>query len=114
MVVALVIKAALANVSTDPSIWMPELQAAQDTRALAGKGTLDLVLLNAEHGSWYLLIMCYKIHGYKHNINTSKSSLFSVGAYTLSRISVKIVYSLDQLKEKGCYGYKNLKQNDLS
>ena len=50
MVVALVKKAALANVPTDPAIWMPALQVAQVMRAIAGEGTLNLVLLNAEHG----------------------------------------------------------------
>ena len=50
MVVALVIKAALANVPSDPVIRMPALQAVQGMRAIAGEGTLDLVLLNAEHG----------------------------------------------------------------
>ena len=50
MVVALVIKAALANVPTDPAIRMPALQAAQNKKAIAGEETLDLVLLNVEHG----------------------------------------------------------------
>ena len=44
-------KSALADLPTDPEIRTPALQAAQDMRAIAGEGTLDLVLLNVEHGS---------------------------------------------------------------
>ena len=47
--VALVIKAALAILPTNSEIWTPALQAAQDMRAIAGEGALDLVLLNMEH-----------------------------------------------------------------
>ena len=48
--VALVIKAALADLPTDPEIRTPALQAAQDMKAITGKGTMDLVLLKREHG----------------------------------------------------------------
>ena len=48
--VALVIKAALADLPTDPEMRTPALQAAQDMRAIAGEGSLNLVLLNVEHG----------------------------------------------------------------
>ena len=48
--VALVIKAALADLPTDPDNRTPALQAAQAMRAIAGEGTLDLILLNVEHG----------------------------------------------------------------
>ena len=48
--VALVIKAALADLPTDSEIRTPALHAAQAMRAIAGEGTLDLILLNVEHG----------------------------------------------------------------
>ena len=50
LVVALVIKAVLADLPTDPEIWTPALQAAQAMRTIAGEGTLELILLNVEHG----------------------------------------------------------------
>jgi hypothetical protein len=50
MVVALVIKAAQINVPTEPAARAQALTAAQELRAIAGEVTLDLVLLNAEHG----------------------------------------------------------------
>ena len=48
--VALVIIAALADLPTDPEIRTPALQAAQAMRMIAGEGTLELILLNVEHG----------------------------------------------------------------
>ena len=35
---------------TDPEIRTPALQAAQAVRVIAGEGTLELILLNVEHG----------------------------------------------------------------
>ena len=48
--VALVIKAALRHLPTDPAISIPAMEAAQILRSNAGEGTLDLMLLNAQHG----------------------------------------------------------------
>ena len=50
LVVALVIKAALRHLPTDPAISTPAMEAAQTLRSNAGEGTLDLMLLNAHHG----------------------------------------------------------------
>jgi hypothetical protein len=49
MVVALVIKAALRNLTVDPATSSQALAAAQILRTTAGSGTLDLMLLN-DHG----------------------------------------------------------------
>ena len=48
--VALVIKAALRHLPIDPAVSTQALTAAQILQSKAGKGTLDLVLLNAQHG----------------------------------------------------------------
>ena len=50
LVVALVIKAALRHLPTDPAISTQAMEAAQSLRSNAGEGTLDLMLLNAQHG----------------------------------------------------------------
>ena len=50
MVVALVIKAALRNLPVDPATSAQALAAAQILRTTAGAGTLDLMLLNDNHG----------------------------------------------------------------
>jgi hypothetical protein len=51
MVVALVIKAALRNLPVDTAISAQALAAAQILRTTAGAGTLDLMLLNANHSA---------------------------------------------------------------
>ena len=48
--VALVIKAALRHIPIDPAVSTQALMAAQILRSNAGEGTLDLMLLNAQHG----------------------------------------------------------------
>ena len=48
--VALVIKAALRHLPTDPAIGTPAMEAAQKLRSNEGEGTCDLMLLNAQHG----------------------------------------------------------------
>ena len=50
LVVALVIKAALRHLPIDPAVSTQALKAAQIFRSNAGEGTLDLMLLNAQHG----------------------------------------------------------------
>ena len=50
LVVALVIKAALRHLPIDPAVSTQALKAAQILRFNAGEGTLDLMLLNAQHG----------------------------------------------------------------
>jgi hypothetical protein len=50
MMVAFVIKAALRNLPVDPATSAQALAAAQILRTTAGAGTLDLMLLNANHG----------------------------------------------------------------
>ena len=50
MVVALVIRAALRNLPMDPVIRAQALAAAQILSTTAGAGTMDLMLLNADHG----------------------------------------------------------------
>ena len=50
LVVALVIKAALRHLPTDPAISTPAMEAAQTLRSNEGEGTCDLMLLNAQHG----------------------------------------------------------------
>jgi len=50
LMVALVIKAALRHLPIDPAVSTQALMAAQILRANAGEGTLDLMLLNAQHG----------------------------------------------------------------
>ena len=47
---ALVINAALRHLPTDPAISTPAMEAAQILQTNAGEGTLDLMLLNAQHG----------------------------------------------------------------
>ena len=44
------IKAALRHLPTDPAISTQAMAAAQIHRNTAGEGTLDLMLLNAQHG----------------------------------------------------------------
>ena len=48
--VALVIKAALRHLPIDTAISTQAMAAAQILRSNAGEGTLDLMLLNAQHG----------------------------------------------------------------
>ena len=48
--VALVIKAALRHLPTDPAISTPAMEAAQTLQTNEGEGTCDLMLLNAQHG----------------------------------------------------------------
>ena len=48
--VALVIKAALRHLPIDPAVSTQVLMAAQILRSKAGEGTLDLMLLNVQHG----------------------------------------------------------------
>ena len=48
--VAPVIKAALRHLPIDPAVSTQALMAAQILRSNAGEGTLDLMLLNAQHG----------------------------------------------------------------
>ena len=43
------IKAALRHLPIDPAISTPAMEAAQILRNNAGEGTLDLMLLNAQH-----------------------------------------------------------------
>ena len=74
MVVALVIKAALRNLPGDPAFRAQALTAAQVLRATAGEGTLDLMLLNADHGVLLLADQCCNKPGYKNNVDISKSS----------------------------------------
>ena len=50
LMVALVIKAVLRHLPIDPAVSTQALTAAQLLRSKAGEGTLDLVLLNAQHG----------------------------------------------------------------
>ena len=50
LAVALVIKAALRHLLTDPAISTQAMEEAQNLRSNAGEGTLDLILLNAQHG----------------------------------------------------------------
>ena len=50
MVVALVIRAALRNLPLDPVIRAQALAAAQILSTTARAGTMDLMLLNADHG----------------------------------------------------------------
>ena len=49
LVVALVIKAALRHLPTDPAISTPAMEAAQILRSNAVDGTLNLMLLHAQH-----------------------------------------------------------------
>ena len=56
LVVALVIKAALRHLPIDPAISTPAMEAAQILQTNAGEGTLDLMLLNAQHGVLILAI----------------------------------------------------------
>ena len=48
--VALVLKAALGSIPPDPATQAQALRAKQVLTAVAGEGTLDIALLNAEHG----------------------------------------------------------------
>ena len=50
LMVALVIKAALRHLPIDPAVSTQALMAAQILRSKVGEGTLDLMLLNAQHG----------------------------------------------------------------
>ena len=50
LVVALVIKTALRHLPTDPEISTLAMEAAQILRTNASEGTLDLMLLNTQHG----------------------------------------------------------------
>ena len=50
MVVALVIKETLRNLSVNPAISAQALAAVQILRTAAEVGTLNLMLLNADHG----------------------------------------------------------------
>ena len=50
LVVALVIKTALRHLLIDPAISTQAMAVAQNLRSNAGEGTIDLVLLNAQHG----------------------------------------------------------------
>ena len=50
LVAALVIKAAVRHLPIDPAISTQAMAAAQILRSNAGEGTLDLMLLNAQHG----------------------------------------------------------------
>ena len=50
LVVALVINAALRHLPINPAISTQTMAAAQILRSNAGEGTLDLMLLNAQHG----------------------------------------------------------------
>ena len=54
LVVALVIKAALRHLPTDPAISNAAMEAAQLLRSKEGEGTCDLMLLNAQHGVLFL------------------------------------------------------------
>jgi hypothetical protein len=56
LVVALVIKAVLRHLPTDPSISTQALAAAHILRNTASEGTLDLMLLNAKHGVLILTV----------------------------------------------------------
>ena len=47
---ALIIKAALQHLPTDPAISTQAMEAAQILRNTAGEGTMNLMLLNAQHG----------------------------------------------------------------
>ena len=48
--VALVLKAALGSIPPEPATQVQGLRAKQILTAVAGEGTLDIALLNAEHG----------------------------------------------------------------
>ena len=48
--VALVLKAALCSIPPDSATQAQALRAKQVLTAIAGEGTLDIALLNAEHG----------------------------------------------------------------
>ena len=48
--VALVLKAALCSIPPDPATAAQELRAKTTLTAIAGEGTMDIALLNVEHG----------------------------------------------------------------
>ena len=53
LIVALVIKAALRHLPIDSAVSTQALMAAQILRSNAGEGTLDLMLLNVQHGVFF-------------------------------------------------------------
>ena len=111
MVVALVIKAALRSLPVDSVTSAQALAAAQILRTTAGAGTLDLMLLNANHGVLILAdaVLCQPwVQAQCEHSSEQRETLHHV----LSKNKTEQNCSQGRSKGMDGYGSRNSKQSN--